>query len=281
VVSGLANGTPYTFVVTASNAAGRSATSTPSTLITPISPAGDPIDVTASGGNGRTTVSWAPPRFDGGSAITGYTVIAYPGGASCTTTTTSCVIDGLENGLGYTFTVEATNAAGTSLGARAQSVMHGAFSVLGHRQRLAGAIHVELELPAAGTVSLLGTHSDLGQTAAVAQDTYGPGADRFAYGRLSNIAIAPQGVDRAPGAGARHSRGAIAAPAREVRHAASCTRVDQLHPRGGSDAQGFAEREGPRHRSVDAEFGNVGWRTQRVGSGCGSKADAGSLSRSE
>ena len=61
------------------------------------------------------TVSWSAPGSDGGSPITGYTVTASPRGASCTWTSgpLSCVVAGLTNGTDYTFTVSATNAAGS------------------------------------------------------------------------------------------------------------------------------------------------------------------------
>jgi uncharacterized repeat protein (TIGR02543 family) len=50
---------------------------------------------------------------DGGSEITGYLVTA-SSGQTCATTTTSCVIDGLTNGVAYTFTVVANNQIGDS-----------------------------------------------------------------------------------------------------------------------------------------------------------------------
>ena len=187
LITGLTNGTAYTFVVTASNTIGTGETSTPSSAVTPIAPAGAPTDVKATGGNGMTTVSWAPPSYDGGTAITRYTVTAEPGGKTCTTTTNSCVIMGLANGTGYTVNVTATNAAGTGPAAHTASVMHGAFSVVWHRQRLAGTIYVELQLPGPGTVSLLGTHSDPATTASAAQTQLDPGYDRFAYGHRSDI----------------------------------------------------------------------------------------------
>ncbi len=194
VVSGLQNGTAYTFIVTAGNTAGSGATSTPSKAATPMSPASTPTNVTATGGNGMTTVSWAPPSSDGGAAITTYTATAEPGGQSCTTTTTSCVITGLSNGTVYTFMVKAVNAAGPGPAARTNSKMHGAFAVLWHRQRLNGTIFVELQLPSAGTVSLLGTHSDPTTSASAAEVQLEPGFDRFVYGLHNNITITKPGL---------------------------------------------------------------------------------------
>jgi Domain of unknown function (DUF1929)/Fibronectin type III domain/Glyoxal oxidase N-terminus len=86
---------------------------------TPTAPAA-PTGVRATAGDGFATVSWiAPP--DSGSPVTGYTVTPYIGGTAQPATTvtgnppaTSATISGLRNGTGYTFTVTATNAIGTS-----------------------------------------------------------------------------------------------------------------------------------------------------------------------
>lgn len=60
-------------------------------------------------------ISWVAPE-DGGTPITGYTITANPGGASCATnaTTLACVISGLNPTGTYTFTLTATNPVGVS-----------------------------------------------------------------------------------------------------------------------------------------------------------------------
>ena len=114
-VAGLTNGTAYTFTVTAANAAGTSPVSVASAAVTPRGAPGAPIAVTATPGDTQAAVSWAAPASDGGSAITGYTVTAAPGGQTATTTgATSATVTGLTNGTAYTFRVTATNAVGTS-----------------------------------------------------------------------------------------------------------------------------------------------------------------------
>jgi hypothetical protein len=64
---------------------------------------------------GQARVSWLPPTYDGGSAVSGYTV-THRGGSSGTTrcTASPCTITGLTNGKDYTFTVVAENGVGRS-----------------------------------------------------------------------------------------------------------------------------------------------------------------------
>ncbi len=66
-----------------------------------------PQHVAATPGTGNATVSWDPPGYDYGTAITGYTVVASPGGASVTVPATQHrATVAVTNGSAYTFTVE-------------------------------------------------------------------------------------------------------------------------------------------------------------------------------
>ena len=115
-IKGLAIGTPYTFTVTASNAVYTSESSVASSpAITPITTPDAPIIGTATTlSDSAISVAFTPPSNGGGSPITSYTVTSSPGGYTATGSTSPLVVSGLNGGTGYTFTVTATNAAGTS-----------------------------------------------------------------------------------------------------------------------------------------------------------------------
>ena len=127
-VTGLTNGTAYTFTVRAANGVGLGTASSPSNSITPSSPPSAPSGVTATAKSLSALVSWTQPA-NGGSAITSYTITPYQGAspvsASITTVqgaaNTSGYVYGLANGTAYTFTVTATNAIGTSSASAASS----------------------------------------------------------------------------------------------------------------------------------------------------------------
>ena len=119
-VTGLTNGTAYTFRVSATNATGTSAQSTASNAVTPSPLPGAPTGVTAEAANASATVSWSAPTNTGGSAITSYTVTPYIGATAQTPRTvtgsppaTTTTVTGLANGTAYSFRVSATNASGT------------------------------------------------------------------------------------------------------------------------------------------------------------------------
>ena len=77
-------------------------------------PPGAPTGVSAVAFDTSAQVSWSAPLADGGREITGYAVTSNPGGKTCTTTgSLTCAVSGLTNLTPYTFTVTASNRAGT------------------------------------------------------------------------------------------------------------------------------------------------------------------------
>jgi uncharacterized repeat protein (TIGR02543 family) len=120
-VTGLTNGVPYTFKVTATNGIGTSAASTASSAATPSTVPNAPTGVTAAMGDASASVSFLAPVNNGGSDVISYTVTSSPGNFSCMVNApaTSCNVTGLSNGTPYTFTVKANNKNGPSLASTA------------------------------------------------------------------------------------------------------------------------------------------------------------------
>ena len=117
LLTGLTNGTSYTFTVQARNDNGYGPASVPSAPVAPGPVPTAPTNVRAAARNASAVVTWTPsdPRCH---AITGYTVYPHPFAgehSNCSTTgSTSCTVPGLTNRTAYTFTVYATNAVGSS-----------------------------------------------------------------------------------------------------------------------------------------------------------------------
>ena len=85
---------------------------------------GAPTSVVATAGNAKASVSFVAPVNNGGSAITGYTVTSFPAGGTdinAGLTSLNHAITGLTNSTSYTFTVKATNLAGTSVASAASN----------------------------------------------------------------------------------------------------------------------------------------------------------------
>jgi predicted lipoprotein with Yx(FWY)xxD motif len=116
VITGLANGTTYTFKVKARNAIGtglNSVASAPVKVGTPVAPAKPGV----APGNASARVHWVAPAANG-SAITGYNVLPFIGTAAQPPArpfgsgVRAGLITGLTNGTTYTFKVAATNGVG-------------------------------------------------------------------------------------------------------------------------------------------------------------------------
>ncbi|QJQ06904.1 autotransporter domain-containing protein [Undibacterium piscinae] len=84
---------------------------------------GVPTAASATAGNTSATVTFTAPAFIGGAAITGYTVTVSPGGATFSGAASPINVTGLTNGTAYTFTVKATNSAGTGTASSASAAV--------------------------------------------------------------------------------------------------------------------------------------------------------------
>ncbi|MEY4068921.1 MAG: hypothetical protein RLZZ332_1257, partial [Actinomycetota bacterium] len=117
-VTGLTNGTTYSFRVSAMNSAGTSA---PTDVVrVAVGVPSVPTGLTATAGGAQVVLRWTAPALNGGSAITDYVVdykadsddnwTTFSDGVSTSLTAT---VTGLTNGTTYTFRVSGANAIGT------------------------------------------------------------------------------------------------------------------------------------------------------------------------
>jgi hypothetical protein len=126
-VSGLTNGTAYTFTMTATNINGTSLASAASNSVTPIVPVPNAPTIgtatnTPSGrayNNGAASVTFTPAVS--GPVATSYTVTSSPGGYTASAASSPITVTGLQSNTAYTFTVKANNASGSSVASSASN----------------------------------------------------------------------------------------------------------------------------------------------------------------
>jgi hypothetical protein len=116
-VTGLVNGTVYTFKVAAGNVAGTGAATAASAVVKIGAPLA-PTAVTATAGHTSVTLHWTAPANNGTAAVNGYVITPYVSGVpkpahAYNTTATTETITGLTTGTSYTFKVAAKNTIGT------------------------------------------------------------------------------------------------------------------------------------------------------------------------
>jgi hypothetical protein len=140
-ISGLTNGTVYSFSVHAQNAFGDGPAVT--VTVTPRaagsvtgagSVPGAPTGLQTSYGDGFIALSWSPPASAGGSAVTGYHVYlgfssSLVGAREFSTSGTSFRLSDAQNGSQYYIKVTALNAAGEGPGTPVASVIPGPHAV--------------------------------------------------------------------------------------------------------------------------------------------------------
>jgi len=112
-VTGLTNGTAYTFTVVATNEAGSSPASAASESVTPMTTPGIPRELAAEAMGEVVELTWTEPDSNGGGAIIGYEVSTDGGNSYVPAlSSTGHTVTGLTNDKVYDFRVRAVNEVG-------------------------------------------------------------------------------------------------------------------------------------------------------------------------
>jgi hypothetical protein len=114
VVAGLVDGTSVRFSVTAEDALGASLPAPADPVVIGGRPAPVPGVPTATRLVGAVSIAFPSTPDDGGAPLTGYAVAVQPGARVVSGPASPIVVDGLQNGTAYTFSVVAINGIGRS-----------------------------------------------------------------------------------------------------------------------------------------------------------------------
>ena len=111
-ITGLTNGTSYSFTVEAINDIGSSKKSISTTPIEILGPPSEPTAVTAEAGDSTATLTWKAPSDSGGRRVSGYRIMITPGRERIETSNEEYTFNGLVNGQTYRFDISAINEIG-------------------------------------------------------------------------------------------------------------------------------------------------------------------------
>jgi hypothetical protein len=273
VVSNLENGTPYTFTVTATSAAGTSSPSLASGPVTPAGVPGAPSIGTAAAGFELAMVTWSAPASDGGSPIVGYNVTSTPGGitAEADAEATGATIFGLQNGTAYTFGVTARNAVGSGAASGPSNAVTPATvadpPIMGTASLTQGGITVTWAAPPSdGGSPVTGYRVEANRTIDTAAGDGTPATIAVPY----DIAIDPAGIIYVADTGAELVRKVEAGVITDIAGGGGtgglgdggpATDAELFSPSGvaleGSDTLYIADRDHHRVRKVDLTSGII------------------------
>ncbi|MGG2101888.1 autotransporter domain-containing protein [Stenotrophomonas sp. NRRL B-14846] len=153
---------------------------------------GAPTSVTATpSGTAQITIAFSAPASTGGATINGYTVTSSPGGISATGTASPIAVNGLTIGQSYTFTVTATNSAGTGTASAASNAAVAADAIVASPSNATVAYNTASAVPLAisgipTSVAVIGAPVHGQATVSAATVSYTPttgyyGQDSFSY----------------------------------------------------------------------------------------------------
>ena len=168
-------------------------------VITPAAP--QSVSAAASTtSDGTATVTWSAPSWNGGAAVTGYTVTAVPSDGTLSTVTQSCTspctVSGLTNGITYTVSVTATNSVGTGPASSSATVIPYPASIM-------TTARMRLWLDGADTSTMYQASSCTGSLAVASGDPVGCWTDKSGQ---TNNATQPSNTGWRPALATQGSR---------------------------------------------------------------------------